>query len=133
MKTPLPFILLILSVMITSCGSTKEQSKEGGADGAHNSKNSLDWQGTYWGILPCADCSGIRTVIKLQSDGYYRIESRYDGKSREIITAKGKMMWYKKGGTVTIDGQQYRVGEKQLIRLDRSGNVIRASWPVNMC
>ena len=34
----------------------------------HNSQNSLDWEGVYKGILPCADCDGIETEIVINSD-----------------------------------------------------------------
>jgi copper homeostasis protein (lipoprotein) len=124
MKTALPFAVLILSILISSCGSTKEQPKKGGADGAHNSKNSLDWQGTYWGVLPCADCSGIRTAITLQKDGYYRMKTRYEGKSREVFETKGPFTWDKKGAVIMLGDARYQVGENQLIRLDQSGQVI---------
>ena len=32
----------------------------------HTTMNSLDWDGTYTGILPCADCKGIETNITLK-------------------------------------------------------------------
>lgn len=102
----------------------KKPASENVADGAHNSRNSLDWQGTYWGVLPCADCSGIRTAITLQGDGHYRMQTRYEGKSRQIFETKGPFTWDNKGAVITIDDTQYQVGENQLIRLDRSGNRI---------
>ena len=36
-----------------------------------NSRNSLDWQGTYVGTVPCADCPGIRMRIELKDDGTF--------------------------------------------------------------
>ena len=41
---------------------------------AHNAKNSLDYIGTYKGILPCADCEGIETELELNSDKTYEIK-----------------------------------------------------------
>jgi len=38
---------------------------------SHNSQNSLDWQGTYKRVTPCADCEGIETKIILNSDYTY--------------------------------------------------------------
>ncbi|GGD94473.1 copper resistance protein NlpE [Planktosalinus lacus] len=32
------------------------------------SENSLDWHGTYQGILPCADCEGIQTEVTLHDN-----------------------------------------------------------------
>jgi copper homeostasis protein (lipoprotein) len=124
MKTFFLSVAVILSVLAISCGSTKKPASDKSADGAHSSRNSLDWQGAYWGILPCADCSGIRTAIILQNDGYYRMKTRYEGKSREVFETKGTFTWDKKGAVVTLGDEQYQVGENQLTRLDQSGKVI---------
>ena len=37
-------------------------------DSTHNAQNSLDWNGTYKGVLPCADCAGIEKEITLYKD-----------------------------------------------------------------
>jgi uncharacterized lipoprotein NlpE involved in copper resistance len=39
----------------------------------HNSRNSLDWAGTYEGVLPYADCPGTKTRLTLNYDGSYRL------------------------------------------------------------
>ena len=44
-----------------------------------NSQNSLDWEGTYRGILPCADCEGIETKITLSANGTYEYKASYLG------------------------------------------------------
>ncbi|MDR3201104.1 MAG: copper resistance protein NlpE, partial [Spirochaetales bacterium] len=41
--------------------------------------------GTYTGIIPCADCEGIETVITLTSDNRYTIRWRYLGKEPENL------------------------------------------------
>jgi len=43
-----------------------------------SSVNSLDWAGSYHGVLPCADCAGIETTLILDYDLTYRIITRYD-------------------------------------------------------
>src|SRR5690554_4349791 len=45
----------------------------------HTAQNSLDWKGTYTGILPCADCEGIETKVVLR-DSTYTLSSMYLGK-----------------------------------------------------
>lgn len=47
---------------------------------SHNSQNSLDWQVTYKGITPCADCEGIETEVVLNKDLTYLIKTKYLGK-----------------------------------------------------
>jgi copper homeostasis protein (lipoprotein) len=34
----------------------------------HNAKNSLDYIGMYKGIVPCADCEGIETILNLRDE-----------------------------------------------------------------
>ena len=63
-------LLFCMSLFIVSCKNetNKEELKFVGIKSDttsvviddHNSQNSLDWSGTYKGIIPCADCEGIR-------------------------------------------------------------------------
>ena len=99
------------------------------ADAAHNSRNSLDWPGTYAGTVPCADCKGIRTTIRLQADGNFTRELLYLGKSNVPVRDAGMFTWNDAGSIVTLasengEPQQYQVGENRLFHLDRSGNRI---------
>lgn len=93
-----------------------------------NSRNALDWAGTYRGTLPCADCEGIDTRITLNGDGTYRHEALYVGKSKEPIVTEGAFAWESDGGRITLTGlegmHRYRVGEEVLIMLDAEGNAI---------
>ncbi len=43
---------------------------------------------TYEGILPCADCGGIRTTQKINSDTIYQLWSEYLGKRRTVSLKK---------------------------------------------
>ena len=127
--------LLVLSA-ISACGSQTQQPAPGGrsqtisaADMAHNSRNSLDWDGTYTGTLPCADCEGIRTTVTLRTDGSFTRELVYVGKSATSITESGMFVWNAAGSIVSLPTgaggtQQYQVGENRLSHLDRDGNRI---------
>lgn len=42
-------------------------------------QNSLDWDGTYKGTLPCASCSGIETTLTLKKDYQYTLDQLYEG------------------------------------------------------
>lgn len=98
------------------------------ADG-HSSRNALDWAGTYSGVLPCASCPGIETVVTLNADGSYQRSLLYidEGPTPEVST--GSFSWNETGNTVTLDAvsdeaQQYQVGENALYHLDRDGKRI---------
>ena len=119
------FIPAVLFLLF-GCGGT------GGnvvADVAHNSRNALDWPGTYGGTLPCADCEGIRTTVTLRADGSFERERIYLGKSAAPMHDSGQFSWNEAGSVVTLnagDGviQMYQVGENQLFYLDQAGNRI---------
>ena len=96
---------------------------------ADNSQNSLDWQGTYRGVLPCADCSGILTKIILNKDNTYSLQRKYLGKDDEMFSTSGNFTWSKDGSTITISNEQnwpsqYKVGENRIQQLDMQGNPV---------
>ena len=96
---------------------------------AHSSRNSLDWAGTYSGVLPCADCPGIETTITLHADGRYERKLDYLERSVEPWVDSGSFSWNAAGSAVTLRepggaGQHFMVGENTLRQLDLDGNPI---------
>ena len=95
-------------------------------DAAHNSRNSLDWAGVYEGVMPCADCPGIKMRLTLQPDGRFELGTQYIDRQAAPRTVNGSFSWNAAGNTVTLggagDGQQFRVGEGRLLQLDRDGS-----------
>ncbi len=96
---------------------------------SHNSSNSLDIDGTYKGVLPCADCEGIETEIFLNKDMTYVKRTKYLGKDSKVFEEKGRYTWNEAGNTIKLDGikdapDRYFVGENHLIQLDLNGNKI---------
>ena len=69
---------------------------------SHNAKNSLDYTGTYKGILPCADCEGLETTIAINENATYSIATKYLGKGEKTFIQKGNFSWNKKG-QITIN------------------------------
>jgi copper homeostasis protein (lipoprotein) len=102
----------------------------------HNSANSIDIQGVYKGILPCADCKGIETEIAVNRDKTYVKRIKYLGKDDKIYGIKGTYTWNSAGNTITLSGikdapNQYFVGENTLTQLDMSGNRITGNLATN--
>ena len=102
------------------------------------SRTSLDWNGTYSGVTPCASCSGIDTTLTLKQDNTYVLETRYLGdenEAKKVFTEAGSFEWNNEGNKISlmgdasrIDGpKQYQVGENQLLMLDMEGNRITGS------
>ena len=97
---------------------------------SHNSQNALDWQGTYKGVTPCANCEGIETELVLNQDLTYFMKTKYLGKGDgKVFEETGNFVWDKTGSSITLQGSkggpsQYKVGENRLIQLDMQGKPI---------
>jgi uncharacterized lipoprotein NlpE involved in copper resistance len=93
--------------------------------------------GEYRGILPCADCEGIDTVIRLENDGTCTSRIRYLGKSdEEVFEWTGTFELDSRTNVLTLkSGQQYGTPvsyvfkENTLTQLDMEGNVIGGDFP----
>ncbi len=99
-------------------------------DNAHNASNSLSWNGMYKGVVPCADCEGIETLLVLNTDNTYLLRTNYLGKpDAQAIEKTGAITWNAEGNTVILGGienapNQYFVGENKVIQLDLAGQRI---------
>lgn len=86
------FHLLVAAMIIVTSGCVgsgkKYKQQENSAAGVVDSKNK-DCYGTYEGILPCADCGGIKTTLKINSDATYDLRSEYLGEENGIFEESG--------------------------------------------
>lgn len=137
----LSFIIL-LAFLVAVFQACKPTLKEGGTeenlieeidvyeDLVHNSMNSLDWNGTYKGILPCADCEGIETILTLNPDQTYILVTNYLGRNDALEEEKkGSFSWNEAGSIITLTNitsgpNQYKVGENRIWHLDINGEII---------
>jgi uncharacterized lipoprotein NlpE involved in copper resistance len=145
MKKSAFYIFMILSMF--SCKDEEEPSntieiidnketginmQESGYDEAHTSRNSLDWEGVYTGVLPSDDCEGIDTSISLDKDQTYLLKLRYLGspeKERKDFISEGKFTWDEKGNNITLEGakegsRKFKVGENYLLPLDKNAKEV---------
>ena len=137
----------IVSCLLWSCNSaTKTSSGEtntntvdtteeyvpidatGDTTDMHNAQNSLDVDGAYKGVLPCADCEGIETEVELKDSTYVR-RTKYLGKGDSKVDEEhGNFKWLE-GSTIELEGiadasNKYFVGENTLTHLDTEGNKV---------
>lgn len=100
---------------------------------AHTSRNSLDWGGVYEGVLPCADCPGIETRLRLERDGTYELSTRYLDRQDVAQTKRGRFTWHPGGNAIALDasgfGHQFSVGEGRLSLLNRDGTTEGSQSP----
>ncbi|OOF21034.1 copper resistance protein NlpE [Salinivibrio sp. IB872] len=95
----------------------------------HNAKLSLDWNGTYQGVVPCADCEGIDTTLTLNQDNTYILSKTYLGKQGEAFKESGTFKWDETGSVVILEGltdspNHFFVAENQVIMQDMNGETI---------
>lgn len=69
--------------LLTACSSTPDEPKgptpeEVRAEAQAAFKTGIP--GVYEGVLPCADCSGIRTAVYVRAKGTYTRVSHYEGR-----------------------------------------------------
>lgn len=122
-------VMVIVAFTAFSCANNNKSAKSDVID-EHSAKISLDWQGTYSGMLPCADCQGIETELTLNDDNTYMLVSTYMGVEPVVSdTLTGKFHWH--GNNVHLEGipenersSTFKVEENRVKHLDLEGNEI---------
>lgn len=124
--------LALVATVLVSCNQKKETSN--GVETTTEVVAETDATvvvGNYEGVLPCADCEGIKTTVALNADNTYEIISVYLGE-------KGKGEEFKEAGTWTLtnnvitlkDNAQAEVAKKLAVvdnavkYLDLEGNEV---------
>lgn len=97
-------------------------------DAAHGDQATLDWVGTYAGVVPCADCPGVREVITLNKNLSYEIATQYVGRDDQVFRRGGGFSWVN-GDTLRLKGMHggpalYHVGKDALTQLGGEGKPI---------
>ena len=87
--------------------------------------NGQTFSGNYVGILPCADCKGVKTIIKFDN-GNYSKDTEYFGKKEDNkFVEKGTIKLNEDKTILTLIPEDapdittsYKVGEESIIQLD---------------
>lgn len=114
-------LMLLLGFSIIGCSKKVYDT--------HTAATSLDYKGSYYGVLPCADCEGIETVLTLSDESKYTLIRKYLGKEVKEIKSEGTFSFNKEGNTISLKNEkntanQYFVSENKLTALDVKGNKI---------
>src|SRR6056297_736461 len=115
---------LLLFLVLGGCAGTPAFTTP-----ADSSRLSLDWDGAYSGIIPCASCPGIETTITLNADNTFERSVRYIDEYPASVTDSGSFTWNAAGSVITLNperdkAQRYQVGENRLFMLDQQGRRI---------
>src|SRR5690625_3690228 len=85
---------------------TATTQTEKSPDPAHNSKNSLDWNGVYQGDLPCDECSNeLKATLTLEEHGAFELETEYPDKNEKKQTKQEHFKWNKAGSAITLQDE----------------------------
>jgi uncharacterized lipoprotein NlpE involved in copper resistance len=118
------FSLLMAVLIIPGLGSCSSNRTVD----IHNSRNSVDWDGAYSGIIPSADGSGINVLIILNRDETFVLRYSYVDLPDNLFTNEGSFKWDNAGSVIILEVEDwppyYRVGQNQLTQLDMEGKVI---------
>lgn len=141
MKIRTLLLAFVAVISLVSCKNSAEENKETPesrktditeqkepVDQAHNSENSLDWAATYEGVVPCADCPGIKMKVVLNKDQTYELEMDYLERDTKV-NENGKFEWTDGGSKIKLEPENnkedhkkmFMVGENQLFQLDADG------------
>lgn len=117
-----------LCLLFCLCSSAVFAQQSIGSDPAHNSANSLDWQGEYSGVVPCADCPGIELTLRLDDDLSYEVKRLYIGEHNISFAEEGRFRWLANGSRIVLMDSPapntYLVQENRLVMLNSDGNRI---------
>jgi uncharacterized lipoprotein NlpE involved in copper resistance len=124
----------ILSVLFLSACNHEKQSTEKISEPVTEiqetptAKNTLDFLGEYGGILPCADCDGIRTILVLNADETWIQKSIYAGKSDEVFKSQGTFKWNDVGNEIILSEKteiaRFLVTENTILQINQQGKKI---------
>jgi heat shock protein HslJ len=89
------YIILAITLLVNAC------SGQNGKGILFKPENSQKSGVVFTGVLPCADCQGIQTMVRLNENNTYYRESIHIGKSDEIYNSEGTYAWKKNSISLT--------------------------------
>lgn len=95
--------------------------------------DTIKFEGTYSGLLPCASCEGIETTITLYADHSFLMKEVYKGGQPDSFVNKGKydvknnILYLKMDGAGVERPVMYTVGLNSLTQLDMNGEEIKGA------
>lgn len=103
-------LLLSIPLFLLGCNDnpknkdqqTDEKNSEEVID-AQSAENSLSWNGTYKGLVPCASCPGILTTVKLNNDKTFEKSEFYLGSKDGYFKEKGTFTFTEDGDKITLN------------------------------
>jgi len=134
------FTIVVTSFILLNCKNEKETVKNVEITDSikvdtvveeHNAKNSLDYEGTYEGTLPCmkGDCKEIELSLKLMKDGIFVYSTKRIGIDKEQLMTSGTYHFENDGNTIVLDQiadvpNSFFIAEGKIYQLDKDQKMI---------
>ncbi|MDR1758183.1 MAG: copper resistance protein NlpE [Bacteroidales bacterium] len=124
--------VMIVTITLYSCQNkpTEQQSCTSATEAV---ENLPAWAGTYEGTLPCADCQGIETRLKLNADGSYAMLQHYIDKEGDFLS-EGNIEWepdkniFMLQNTADKSTVYFLAGENTMTWLDQNRQIIDGTF-----
>lgn len=114
-------VSLLAGLLSVACSSKPVETDSTIVPDMHTAEVSLDWNGTYEGVLPCASCGGIKTSLTLNKNKTYQLKETYitHKPGKDTFTEEGKFEFDKTNTSLIrldekADNRVFFVGEKTL-------------------
>lgn len=92
----------------------------------HNAQTSLDYEGTYEGVLPClkSDCKEIELKLQLMPEGVFVYSTKRLGIDNEELMTTGTYHFEEDGNTIVLDQianvpNAFFISEGKIYQLDK--------------
>jgi heat shock protein HslJ len=122
MKSKIIF-LISFAIILSACDLFQNKSK------------NQEWVGIYRGVMPCADCAGIKTQLELRANNEYILTQKYMGKNDTIFKHKEDFEWNKNSKIISLNNyinpslnNKYIYENNSLKLLDSEGNKIQSEF-----
>lgn len=112
-------ILLTFAILTTACTSLDHQ---GNAEDevVKNARMSVDWPGTYQGMLPCAGaCEGLATMLVLYPDNRFTLRTRKMGVDIKDNIQEGRFQWLESGSEIMLSAEKSLSALTPKLRVNR--------------
>lgn len=123
--------LLAALALLAGCQWAGESDERTSESEKTSATKAVAVTGTYAGVLPCASCSGIETLLTINPDNSYTLTELYQDENQKPFFAAGRFSWSPDKSTLTLDknggSRAYRVGRETLTHLDNGGRVIEGT------
>ena len=137
MRKSILLSLFFLSLTFISCNKEKDvldKEVEGitQIETPKTVENSLNYEGTYEGILPCieSDCKEIELSIQLLPDHHYIYSTKKIGIDDEPLLTAGVFEFEEDGNTIVFPSianvpNSFLIEKKQIYQLDKNQQKIK--------